>query len=100
MKRTVSRKTRRQKHARELPSRNDGLAAVPARSKISTRIRWTIYGVLVGLTIVVADLLFQWRGPQFEPWVDDGVVRNIGQVLGTAFVGGVFGFIVGIFKNR
>jgi hypothetical protein len=62
--------------------------------------RWARIGALAGLSICLADLIFEWRGRQFAPWDGLGLWENIGFVFGTAFIAAVIGLIAGTARDR
>jgi|tagenome__1003787_1003787.scaffolds.fasta_scaffold19879355_1 hypothetical protein len=45
------------------------------------RWRWALIGLALGIVCVLADLLLEWRGPQYAPWVGDGVAMNVAHML-------------------
>lgn len=68
---------------------------VSAPEEPSRKRRYSLYGVYVGLSIVLSDYLFEWRGKQFVPWKGDGVAENIGYIFGAVAVCMVLAFLIG-----
>jgi hypothetical protein len=48
---------------------------------MSYRRKYAIFGVALGLIYVAADLLLEWRGPLYGPWIGLGIVTNIVQII-------------------
>jgi hypothetical protein len=68
---------------------------VDASKEASGKQRYSLYGVYLGVSVVLADYLLQWRGSKFQPWTGNGVAENIGYIIGTLAVSVFVGFIVG-----
>jgi hypothetical protein len=49
----------------------------------------------LGLTAVLADYLFEWRGPKFRRWEGSGLAENASFIIGTVAICVVLGFIIG-----
>jgi hypothetical protein len=55
---------------------------------------------MLGIVYVLADLLLEWRGPMYVPWVGEGVMMNVVQMLtGITIFTGV-ALILGYAKDR
>jgi H+/Cl- antiporter ClcA len=63
------------------------------------RWRWACIGAIVGVAIVLADLLLEWRGNQFMPWQGDGLISNISQVLTMIVAPAFIGLAVGYWRD-
>ncbi|WP_157676409.1 hypothetical protein [Afipia sp. GAS231] len=68
---------------------------VPASKQISSKRQFSLYGIYLGLTVVLADYLFEWRGPKFKRWQGSGLYENIGYIIGAVAICLVLGFIIG-----
>jgi len=68
---------------------------VKASEQISRKRQYSLYGMYVGLTVVLTDYLFEWRGPKFKRWEGSGLFENVGFIIGTVAICVVLGFIVG-----
>lgn len=63
--------------------------------------RWMFYGGVFGLVVVLADILFGWRGTLYEPWTNgDAIASNAVQGLTTVLLAAIAGFIAGIISDR
>jgi hypothetical protein len=49
----------------------------------------------LGLSVLLSDYLFEWRGTKFQPWKGSGLSENIGYILGTVAVSVLLAFIIG-----
>lgn len=63
--------------------------------EISSKRRYSLYGMYVGLSVILADYLFEWSGRKFQPWTAGGIVENVDRVLGAVAVCVVLAFIIG-----
>jgi len=54
---------------------------VSAPKEISSKRRYSLYGMYVGVSALLADYLFEWRGKKFGPWTGNGVAENIGHII-------------------
>ena len=46
------------------------------------RWRWGLAGLVLAIVYVLADLLFEWRGPVYQPWVgDEQIMGNVIQMM-------------------
>jgi hypothetical protein len=68
---------------------------VSALEEVSRKRRYSLYGLYVGLSVVLCDYLFEWRGPQFKPWEGSGLGENIGYIIGVVATSVVIAFIIG-----
>jgi hypothetical protein len=68
---------------------------VSPSEQISSKRRYSLYGMYLGLSVVLADYLFEWRGPKFKSWEGSGLGENVGIILGTIATSVVLGFILG-----
>ena len=73
---------------------------VPARlvapsQEIPAKRRYSLYGLYLGLSIVLADYLFEWRGSKFRPWTATDAAENIGYIFGTLAVYVLSAFMIG-----
>lgn len=68
---------------------------VSAAKEISSKRRYSLYGMYVGVSAVLADYLFEWRGKKFGPWTGNSVAENIGHIIGAVAVTVVLAFIIG-----
>jgi hypothetical protein len=68
---------------------------VSASEEVSSKRRYSLYGMYVGLSVVLCDYLFEWRGPQFKPWEGSGLGENIRYIVGTVATCLMLGFIIG-----
>jgi hypothetical protein len=63
--------------------------------KISCKRRYSLYGLYVGLTVNLADYLFEWRGAKFEPLHGADLANNLGYIIGTIAACIAIAFLVG-----
>ncbi|HKO69647.1 MAG TPA: GYF domain-containing protein [Bradyrhizobium sp.] len=68
---------------------------VSAPVDISSTRRYSIYGVYFGVSVLICDYLFEWRGAKYAPWRGNGVTENIGYIVGSLTTCVVVAFIVG-----
>jgi hypothetical protein len=46
------------------------------------RLRWAFNGLVIGIICVLADIIFEWRGPKYYPWVgEEAIVNNLAQMF-------------------
>ncbi len=80
----------------------DRVAVLPAQ--VSNKKQYSLYGLYLGLTVNLADYLFEWRGPRFKRWDEAGLYHNVGYIAGTIAVyvaiAFVLGAIVDVWKAR
>jgi hypothetical protein len=62
--------------------------------------RWAGIGAALGFGATLFDLVFEWRGPQFYPWVGEGIAFNLASILGSMLGGATLGLIAGAVRNR
>lgn len=65
-----------------------------------TIFRWTRIGAVLGFIVILFDFVFEWRGPQFEPWTAEGTAANIGLIIGSVLGGAILGLIAGAISDR
>jgi hypothetical protein len=63
--------------------------------KVSCKRRYSLYGLYAGLTVNLADYLFEWRGAKFEPWYGTDLANNFGYIIGTIASCVAVAFVVG-----
>jgi hypothetical protein len=68
---------------------------VNASKEISSKRRYSLYGMYLGVSVLLSDYLFEWRGNKFQPWTGNGVAENIGHIIGVVAVTVVLAFIIG-----
>jgi hypothetical protein len=68
---------------------------VGASEEVSSKRRYSLYGMYLGLSVVLSDYLFEWRGTKFQPWNGSGLGENIGYIIGTIAVSVLLAFIIG-----
>jgi hypothetical protein len=68
---------------------------VKASEPISRKREYSLYGMYVGLTVIFADYLFEWRGPKFKRWEGSGLAENVGYIIGAVAICVVLGGIIG-----
>jgi hypothetical protein len=68
---------------------------VSASKEISAKRRYSLYGLCVGLSVVLADHLFEWSGRKYQPWTAIGIVENIDRILGAVVVCIALAFTIG-----
>ena len=61
----------------------------------SVRRRWALGGLLAGIAYVLADLLFEWRGPRYLHWGSEGTISNVAQMATEIFVFFLIAFAIG-----
>ena len=62
---------------------------------------WARNGAIIGIIIVLADLLLEWRGRLYYPWVSpEMIVSNITQMIGVVGIPALFGLVVGALRDR
>jgi hypothetical protein len=67
--------------------------------RTSYKARYSLYGLLSGLAICLADYVFQWRGNVFVPWQGSGAANNIGYIAGTCGALVVICFVIGSLRD-
>jgi hypothetical protein len=75
--------------------------AVPEAPTVNTsyRTKYSLYGLVAGLVICLADYVFQWRGNVFVPWEGSGVANNVGYIAGTCGVLVIICFVIGFLRD-
>lgn len=68
---------------------------VSASEEVSSKRRYSLYGMYLGLSVVLSDYLFEWRGTKFQPWNGSGLGENFGYIIGTVAVSVLLAFIIG-----
>lgn len=69
--------------------------------EMSKRWLWCRNGALIGLTLVLSDYLFEWRGPRFLPWQGrDAIAQNVIQMLNVVCVCALIGFAAGLYAGK
>lgn len=74
-----------------------------ASDEISRKRRYSLNGLYVGLSVVLSDYFFEWRGRKFRPWTGTDAAENIGYIAGTVAFCVLLAFIIGAavdFGNR
>jgi len=62
---------------------------------------WARNGAIVGIIIVLADLLLEWRGRLYYPWISpEMIVSNITQMVAVIGIPALFGLVVGALRDR
>ena len=74
--------------------------AAPARlvnpaQEISCKRRYSLYGLYLGLSVVLSDYLFEWRGRKSRPWTGTDAAENIGYIFGVIAVWVLLAFFIG-----
>jgi hypothetical protein len=67
------------------------------------RWRWAFNGLVIGIIYVLADIMFEWRGPKYYPWVgEEAIVNNLDQMFtGIALITvTVIALALGYWKDR
>ena len=59
------------------------------------RWRWARNGGVIGIAIVLADILFEWRGPKFLPWGGEGTASNVVQIITVVAFPALIGLALG-----
>ena len=68
---------------------------VNAPHNISSKRQYSLYGLYLGLTLNLADYLFEWRGAKFESWNGAGLGNNLGYTIGTIIACVAVAFVIG-----
>jgi hypothetical protein len=68
---------------------------VNAPHNISSKRQYSLYGLYLGLTLNLADYLFEWRGAKFESWNGAGLGNNLGYTIGTVIACVAVAFVIG-----
>jgi hypothetical protein len=67
----------------------------------SIPLKWTIGAALLGLLIILADAVFEWRGAKLQSGGSiNAVVENVGYVVGVVGTLLVLGFAIGLVSRR
>ena len=72
----------------------DPTRLVSAPADVSNKRQYSIYGMYLGLSVLLCDYLFEWRGA-FAPWRGTGIGENIGYIAVTVTTCVVIAFIIG-----
>lgn len=67
---------------------------------VDVRWRWARNGAIIGLMIVLADLLLEWRGNRFEVWQGEGIMINCTHILTMIAIPAFLGLLFGYFRDR
>jgi len=63
--------------------------------------RWACYGAVIGVVIILADLLLEWRETTYQPWTSTGEIAfNLGQTITILLLTVVVGFIAGAMRSK
>jgi hypothetical protein len=63
----------------------------------SIPVKWTIGAALLGLLVILADAVFQWRGAQLQSGGSiNAVAENLGYVMGVVGTSSLLGFVIGL----
>jgi GYF domain 2 len=63
--------------------------------------RYARNGVIIGIIIVLADLLLEWRGRLYYPWISpEMIVSNITQMLAVIGIPALVGLVLGALRDR
>jgi hypothetical protein len=69
---------------------------VDPADKVSCKRRYSLYGLYVGVTVNLADYLFEWRGAKFETWRGTDLANNFGYIIGTIASSVAVAFLIGV----
>lgn len=62
---------------------------------------WARNGVIIGIIIVLADLLLEWRGRLYYPWISpEMIVSNITQMVAVIGIPALVGLFLGALRDR
>lgn len=64
------------------------------------RWRWALGGLALAAVYVLADMVLQWRGAIYRPWVGDNIAENLGHLAGSFGIFFLVAFLLGYAKDR
>ena len=76
------------------PASASPASASPAQ-ELSSKRRYSLYGLYLGLSAVLSDYLFEWRGNNFRPWTGTDAAGNIDYIFGTIAICVLSAFTIG-----
>jgi hypothetical protein len=67
----------------------------------SIPLKWTIGAALLGLLVILADTVFEWRGAKLQTGDStSAVAENVGYVVGIVGTSSLLGFVIGLVSRR
>jgi hypothetical protein len=67
----------------------------------SFKARWAWFGAIVGAIIVLEDMLLEWRGQLYDPWISPSAIAgNIVQMMTVIGIPALIGLGLGAIRDR